>query len=681
MKQDIDPFADDLEEELEKESSRFGVGTVRQILKRWWLLLIFTGLGYVAALYYLSIVTPKNEAVAVLEVDIKTRQLMGEELESEKLSADVAIATEASKLMGPGILAATAASPEVQALQKLIPPEFSFKPKYWRTEEELAFSPATAVSPDELAEKLAKGWVEVKGRRNTSLIDVVVHHPDEESARVIADTLLKVYLEKELGEKKGGASVAYTVLKQESEAARKLLDEAEQSLQVYVAAQKLNEKILESRAELIALRQRYKAKHPKMIQAEAIYRDMYDRFRREIKRAITVESEQEYWQEHRQAMEALDRKIALNNEGSDKAKDEWLSLVQIALTSRGNLLTARIGHQQELYQTITKRMTEINVADETGPAKVRVVEPATVSASGEKQRVLYLAAGSCAGLMAGVGIAFLFCLVDYKIYDVRSLEEASGQPCLAAVPTSKLFDLSVEWQNVLEVAPNSPEAEALRNLRASVILLGKAERHQVILVTSSVPGEGKTTIASELAASFALNDQKTILIDLDLRKPRVHTLFPKLDHSVGMSGVLAGQVDLGKAVQATGVKDLHVICAGKKAPNPSELLHETELNKIISTLGQHYQRIIIDTPPVLPVSDTRLLVNHAQSVIMVVRALKAPVGAVLRAKDLLVQARAPLAGVVLNGMKKRSGSKYYGYKGYGEYGASGGYGGYYDDGK
>lgn len=681
MKQDIDPFADEAEEIVESGPNRFGIGTLGQILKRWWLLVIFMGLGYVAALYYLSIVTPKHVAVAVLEVDIKTRQLMGEELESEKLSADLAIATEASKLMGPGILEATAARPEVQALEKAIPPKFSFKPKYWRSESELAFLPATSISSTKLAENLANGWVEVKGRRNTALIEVKAHHADAESARVIADTLLKVYLEKELGEKKGGASVAYTVLKQESEAARELLDHAEQSLQVYVAARKLNEKILENRAELISLRQRYKEKHPKMIQAEAIYRDMYDRFRREIKRAITVDSEQDYWQEHRQAMEALDKKIALNNEESDKAKDEWLALVQIALTSRSNLLTARIGHQQELFQTITKRMTEINVADETGPAKVRVVEASKVSKTGEKQRVLYLAAGSCLGLASGVAIAFLFSLVDYKIYDVRSLEEASGQPCLAAVPTSKLFDLKQGWQNVLEVKPNSSEAEALRNLRASITLLGKAERHRVVLVTSSVPGEGKTTIASELAASFALNEQKTILVDLDLRKPRVHTLFPKLDQDLGMSGVLAGQVELGKVVQATGVKGLHVICAGKKAPNPSELLHETELDKIIHTLSQHYERIIIDTPPILPVSDTRILVKHAQSVVMVVRALKAPVGAVLRAKELLLNARAPLAGVVLNGMKKRSGSKYYGYKGYGEYGANGGYGGYYDDDK
>ena len=123
-----------------------------------------------------------------------------------------------------------------------------------------------------------------------------------------------------------------------------------------------------------------------------------------------------------------------------------------------------------------------------------------------------------------------------------------------------------------------------------------------------------------------------------------------------------------------------MICTGSKAPNPSELLQDNEIEDIIEKLTQYYDRVIVDTPPVLPVSDTRLLVRHVQTVLLVVRALKVPVGAVMRAKELLEGARAPIAGVVINAMKRRhSGSGYYGYRGYGEYGGSGGYGGYYED--
>ena len=212
------------------------------------------------------------------------------------------------------------------------------------------------------------------------------------------------------------------------------------------------------------------------------------------------------------------------------------------------------------------------------------------------------------------------------------------------------------------------------------MLLGKAERNKSILITSAAPGEGKTTMASELAASFALNEQKTILVDLDLRKPRVHTLFPGVNESLGISEVLSGQADLAVVVQRTNVQGLHVICAGTKPPNPSELLQEDEIADIISKLCEYYDRVIVDTPPVLPVSDTRLIAQHVQTVILVVRALKIPVGAIIRTKELLEQARIHISGVVINAMKRKHiGSGYYGYRGYGEYGGSGGYGGYYDD--
>jgi len=311
---------------------------------------------------------------------------------------------------------------------------------------------------------------------------------------------------------------------------------------------------------------------------------------------------------------------------------------------------------------------------------VKIAERAYPSGSVDTDKYIRLAQGTAGGMLLGFAIAYLLAMVDYKIYDVRTVEEAVGLPCLAAVPYSDVFDIEEEWEDVLSCDPNSANAEALRNLRASIMLLGKAKRHKVILITSSAPGEGKTTVASELAAAFARNDQKTCLVDLDLRKPRIHTLFPHANHKLGIADVLAGHAEIKDTIQSTGVDGLEVVLAGSKAPNPSELLQESELEDIISYLKERYDRVILDTPPVLPVSDTRLFVRYAQSVILVVRALKVPVGAIMRAKELLTQAKAPLAGVVINGMKsKYLGARYYGYRGYGEYGGSGGYGGYYAD--
>jgi len=680
MSKDIDPFEDDFQEDKTSAATqKFGMGSVRQALSRWWVILIFGILGYVAALYYMSVAPPKSEAIALLEVDMKDQQLMGAELERDRLTPEIVLATEASKLMGPGILAAVAESSEVQALKECIPPEFSWKPRYWRTPEELEAKPASSVPSYDLVDKMVRGWITVSGRRNTSLIEVKVTHPDPESARVIANTLLRVYMEKEQGLKSGGASEAYQILKDEADAALQKLQDAERSLQVYVSALKLNEDIQSNRIELIAMRQRYKEKHPNLIQAEAIYRDIYVRFRREIKRATQNELEQGFWLEYEPEMTALDEQIKANNEQSPKALDEWLALVQNALSSRASRLNAQVSHQQQRYQSISQRMTEINVADEKNTSNIRVVESAFIGKTVGSTRLIYLAAGSVVGLMAGFGLAFLLGLIDYKIYDVRSVEEATGMHCLSAVPESPHFFRSGAWDSVLVRSPGSSNAEAFRNLWASVMLLGKKERYQILQITSAIPGEGKTTIAAELATMLATNNERTLLVDFDLRRPRIAEYFPDIAGKPGIVEVLAGREELDRVILPSGVENLSVIGSGSKAPNPIGLLHEEELTKLFASLSSRFDRIIIDSAPVLPVSDSRLLAKQVQAVIIVVRARKAPVGAVLRARDLLQEAHGSIAGVVLNGMKKSAGAGYYGYKGYGEYGAEEGYGYYGED--
>ena len=362
------------------------------------------------------------------------------------------------------------------------------------------------------------------------------------------------------------------------------------------------------------------------------------------------------------------------------AEGEWMAIVQGALLARTGSLQADISHKKSHFNRVTQRITDIDVEEKNEQYDLRIAEHAVPSGNVQIDKYKRLGQGVAGGAIAGFAIAYLLAMLDFKIYDVRTVEEATGLPCLAAVPENTVFDIEENWQNVLDADHRSANAEAIRNLRASIMLLGKADRNKTILITSAAPGEGKTTIASELAAAFALNEQKTILVDLDLRKPRVHTLFPGVNETLGISEVLSGQADLATVVQRTNIQGLHVICSGTKPPNPSELLQENELDDILDKLGEYYDRIIVDSPPVLPVSDTRLIAQHVQTTILVVRALKVPVGAIMRTTELLEQARVTVSGVVINAMKRKHiGSGYYGYRGYGEYGGSGGYGGYYDD--
>lgn len=662
----------------ESRSGRFGGGSIRQALSRWWLMVLFGILGYAAGMYYLSIISPKSAASAVLEVNTKEKQIIGAELESEQTGSDLFISTTVSKLMAPDVLAEVAESPEVQSLARVIPPKFSVKPRSMRTEEEMEFLPASEVKARDIASRLGGSWLEVAVRPGTTLIDVTVTHEDPETARVLADTLLRVFLERQQENKEGGARVVFEAMKSEADEARRDLEDAQKSVQVYVAATKLSEQLQAARSELLQLRQRYKAKHPKLIQFSSIYTDLNKRFRREIQRASSAESEKSFWMNYRDSLDVLDERVREENDYVGDAADEWLSLAQNALAARANLLNTRIAQSQQLFDRLTKRLAELDVADEGELDEYSIQQSAVVTDATGTRRLQTLAMGSVLGVLGGFGIAYLLGVIDYKIYDVRSAEEITGLSCMAALPASSDFDRKEGWAPVLVRSSNSMQAEAIRNLRASVVLLGQKHRHKTLLITSAVPGEGKTVVAAELAASFALNKEKTLLVGMDLRKPRLENMFPKLKGHPGMSDLLAGQSSLEECILKDDHENLYLLGAGSRAANPSELLHEDELREVFGKLSADFDRIVIDSAPVLPVSDSRVLAGLVQTVILVVRARKAPVGAVLRSIDLLEAAGKAPVGAVINGLKKSSGSGYYGYKGYGEYG---GEYGYYDDAK
>ncbi|MFC4991803.1 polysaccharide biosynthesis tyrosine autokinase [Rubritalea tangerina] len=667
-----DPFADDdffsQNEEL-PVNSRVGMSNVRQALGRWWVMLIFGVLGYCGALYYMSIIPTSTEAVAVLEIEAKQDQLIGAEFQSDQLGLEMAMATVVNKLVSPSLLTEVAQSPEVEALQNFLPPKLSYKPRYMREEAELAFQPASEVEISERVRSIAD-WLDIEMRAGTALLDVKVRHADPEAARTIADTLLRVFVEKEEAQLATGSSDAYKILQGEAEEAKEKLESAETSVQVYVSALRLNEQLQEKRAEVITLRQRYKSKHPRRIQEEALYADLLDRFSREIKRSAAVKSEQAYWLEYRDQLAALEE-VARKGEGEEAelAADEWLAIAQNALSSRASLLQKNVAQSGEMYANIVQRMTEIDVSDDKSLTKLKIVEPAFIGTAMESIRLQYLAIGSVVGIACGFGIAFLLSVIDYKIYDVRSAEETTGLTCMAAIPVSSKFGRRKEWDSVLNVDPHSANAEAIRNLRAAIVLLGRQERNKVILVTSAIPGEGKTTVSSEMAAAFALNKERTLLIDMDLRRPKLTDSFGDLKEKPGIVEVLAGQAELDDVIHDTAIDQLRVIGSGEHAPNPSELLHEGDFLRILETLVPRYDRIILDSAPVLPVADSRLLAKHAQAVIMVVRSRKTPIGAIMRARDLLKQAGAKVSGVVVNGMKRAGAGSYHGYKGFGEYGA------------
>jgi polysaccharide biosynthesis transport protein len=267
--------------------------------------------------------------------------------------------------------------------------------------------------------------------------------------------------------------------------------------------------------------------------------------------------------------------------------------------------------------------------------------------------------------------------INTSIETVDEAETLLGLPVVAVVPqlreVRKFHD-----PLVLVNSPKSEGAEAFRTLRTSFVAPNRREEDRVFLFVSAMPGEGKTFCSINYAASLAQIGLKTLLIDVDLRKPAVESglLGEDSDH-VGITDHLAGRSKLEEVIRPTKIENLFFISGGTTAPSPAELLAKDGLDTLIGNALRNYDRVVLDSAPINAVSDTLLVLKSVQSVCLVVRAARTSRRYVLRCVQLLLNAKAPLSGTVLNRMPRRRGfgrGAYYDYGYHGKYGKKGVYG-------
>lgn len=196
-------------------------------------------------------------------------------------------------------------------------------------------------------------------------------------------------------------------------------------------------------------------------------------------------------------------------------------------------------------------------------------------------------------------------------------------------------------------SPRSPIAECYRTLRTNIQFSSFDKKIQTIVITSSGPSEGKSTTSSNLAVVMAQNGNKTILIDCDQRKPKLHKVF-LTSNQKGLSDVLVGNSVFEEAIQKTEIENLDILTSGTKPPNPSELLASIKMKNFIENLRGKYDCIIIDTPPVIAVTDAQIVSRYADGCLLVVASAQAEREAALKAKELLEKVDAKILGVVLN---------------------------------
>ncbi|MGG1636873.1 CpsD/CapB family tyrosine-protein kinase [Paenibacillus sp. FSL K6-3182] len=221
-----------------------------------------------------------------------------------------------------------------------------------------------------------------------------------------------------------------------------------------------------------------------------------------------------------------------------------------------------------------------------------------------------------------------------------------------------------KWNLITELNPKSPISEGYRMLRTNIEFSTINQKLQIIMVTSSKPSEGKSTTCANMAVAFAQANKKVLLIDADLRKPSQHHIFGKSNRS-GLTTALLNQLKLEDIIQFTNTDNLSIIQAGPTPPNPSELLSSEQMAELLKTARERYDVVIIDTPPIMSVTDAQIVATQSDGVVLVIDSGKVKKDVALKAKASLEHVKANLIGVVLNKINRNHSdiySYYYGEK-------------------
>jgi capsular exopolysaccharide synthesis family protein len=276
-------------------------------------------------------------------------------------------------------------------------------------------------------------------------------------------------------------------------------------------------------------------------------------------------------------------------------------------------------------------------------------------------------------LLAGIVVAFLMESLDTGLRSIAEIESITELPSLAIIPRARRSSadqagtLTTAQRNIgILTQPKSQFAEAFRSLRTSLLLSTAGHPPKFIVLTSATPSEGKTTAASNLAAILAQRDTRVLLIDGDLRRPNIHHRFG-LNGKIGLTTVLTGATKLEETVQRVPeIPNLDILPSGPVPPFPTEMLSSGAMDAILRRCGELYDYVVIDSPPILSVTDGVILARQADAVVLVVRHGKSSKHVVRRARDILLRSGSGITGIVLNAVDLNS-PEYYGYYGYSGY--------------
>ncbi|WP_457973905.1 polysaccharide biosynthesis tyrosine autokinase [Arthrobacter sp. D1-17] len=305
----------------------------------------------------------------------------------------------------------------------------------------------------------------------------------------------------------------------------------------------------------------------------------------------------------------------------------------------------------------------INAVDElerpsradASPVKLSIITPATAPAAPSSPNVrLNLILGLLVGITLGVALAILRSVLDTRVRGEADLRRITDAPILGGIS----FDSDATKKPLLtQAAPQSPRAESFRQLRTNLQFAHVSHKSKTVLMTSSLPGEGKSTTATNLAIALAQAGQTVALVDADLRRPMVAE-YLGLERGAGLTTALLGQASVEDLLQPWGSDELYVLAAGQVPPNPSELLGSDLMKELITKLEATFDAVVIDAPPLLPVTDAAVLAQQVGGVVVVVGTQKVRTTDLEKSLAALRMVHADVLGVVLNRLPSKGPDAY-----------------------
>ena len=587
---------------------------------------------------------------------------------------------------------------------------------------EIFSSEAASATPIDGYENQEFDWIAEIISRNISVTPIkeskifVISFMSENPifSRLVANTLVKAYMEELLELKMASSGITIKWMSQKAEEERKKLREAEAKLQKYmrdndivtiedritIVPQKLTEfssqlsRAEARRKELHSIySQIQKASNDSSISLESIpvivndkaIQDIRDDIKK-VQQRITELSEK-YGPKHPVMISVLSEQARL----ADKKKEEIIRVsnsikneYELAQANEDNLrnllektkaealasnekliqyqaLKREVESNRVLYEALFSRLQEQNVTEESQNVNVWIVEPSETPESPAKPKImLNILLGLMLGLCGGVGLAFFIEYLDNTINTPEEAEERLGLPMLGVIDICQ-FDKSADvGQELISLYDKkySAQAESFKALRTSLLLSSSDKPPKSIVVTSMMPGEGKTLIAANLAVTIAQAGQRVLLIDADMRKPQQHKIFKLNNTQGGLSTYLAGAGDRGEL--SGPLASINILPAGPLPPDPSELLSSMRFKELLRVLQHKYDIIIIDSPPIISVTDGLIISRAVDGVVVVTRASITTYNMIEKGLKSLTDVKANILGMVINGFNPKKYRYYYG---------------------